>query len=190
MEQLKVMTIFGTRPEAIKMAPLVKQLKNEKNILSLLQDEGEGSRLLSKHRLFTVGRLDKNSRGLVILTSDGDLGQRLMHPSFAHRKIYEAKIKQKSYDENEVRNRFIQGVDIGRDQGIVSAEEVEHLGNKRFEITLTQGKKRQIRRMFEALGLTVADLVRTGVDGLKLGDLREGDWRHLTSEEVEKLKEN
>jgi pseudouridine synthase len=167
-----------------------REFKNEKNVLSLLQDGDEGSQLLSDHRLFSVGRLDKNSRGLVILTSDGDLGQKLMHPSFNHRKIYEVKIKQKNYDENEVKNRFTQGVDIGRGLGIVKAEKVEHLGSKRFEIVLTQGKKRQIRRMFEALGLTVSNLIRTGVDGLKLDDLPEGAWRYLTEEEVEKLRES
>jgi pseudouridine synthase len=167
-----------------------REFKNEKNVLILLQDGGEGSKLLSKHRLLIVGRLDKNSRGLIILTSDGDLGQRLTHPKFKHRKTYEVKIKQKDYDPKEVENRFTQGVDIGEEAGIVRAEKTSHLGNKRFEVVLTQGKKRQIRRMFNTLGLTVTDLVRVGVDELRLGDLKEGEWRHLTQEEIEKLKNN
>lgn len=167
-----------------------REFNNERNILSLLQDGGEGSKLLSEYRLLIVGRLDKNSRGLIILTSDGDLGQRLTHPKFKHRKIYEVVIKQKDYDGKEVENRFVQGVDIGEEAGIVKAEKATHLGNKKFEIILTRGKKRQIRRMFNVLGLAVTDLVRVGVDELRLGDLKEGEWRHLTQEEVEKLKEN
>lgn len=167
-----------------------RRFKGERNVLSLLCVNDEGKQILKKYRVFIVGRLDKNSRGLVLLTSDGDLGNRLMHPSFEQRKVYEATIKENKFDPEEVVNRFKQGVNIGKDIGIVWAENVRQLTNKKFEVVLSQGKKRQIRRMFETLNLTVADLARTGIAGLRLGDLKEGEWRHLTQEEVDKLKNN
>ncbi len=167
-----------------------KEFKDEKNVLSLLQNDKKNRQVLKENRVFIVGRLDKGSRGLILLTNDGDLGNKLMHPSFGHRKVYEVIIKENKFDPDEVINRFSQGVNIEEDMPIVWAENVKQLANKKFEIILGQGKKRQIRKMFEALNLTVTNLVRIGIDGLRLGDLKEGEWRYLTQEEVEKMKES
>jgi pseudouridine synthase len=167
-----------------------RRFKNEKNVLDLIREDDKGKKVLKENRIFIVGRLDKNSRGLVLLTGDGELGNRLTHPSFGHRKIYEATIKENKFDPEEIENRFRQGVNIKEETGMVWAESVKKIANKKFEIVLSQGRKRQIRRMFEALDLTVVDLVRIGIDGLRLGGLKEGEWRHLTPEEVDKLKNN
>lgn len=171
--------------------------KGEKNVFALLPvsfSEGQG-------KLFAVGRLDKESRGLVLLTNDGDLSQQLTHPKYGHEKIYQVRIntsgKQMAIDRNilsrenvsQIIKRFRQGVDIGEGDGIVRAKTIKYLKDNTFEIVLTEGKKRQIRRMFKSLRREVVDLMRIGIGKLQLGELKEGQWEHLSAEEVERLKE-
>jgi len=142
------------------------------------------------NRLFAVGRLDKNSRGLVLLTNDGSLTQDLTHPKFQHEKIYEVKIDEGIYKPETVIAKFKKGVDIGEDDGIVYAQNIQYLQNNLFIITLNEGKKRQIRRMFKTLGLEVEDLRRINLGGLTLGHLAEGNWAYLSPEEISRLKKN
>lgn len=156
-----------------------RNFPGEKNIFSLL-NRGE--------RLFVAGRLDKDSRGLLLITNDGELTQRLTHPSFQHDKVYEVRLREKFVDAATVIKRFRQGVEIGEGDGIVKAKEVKYLQNHLFIITLSEGKKRQIRRMFGALNLAVTDLRRVELSGLKLGNLAEGQWAILSPTEVQKLK--
>ena len=156
-----------------------RKFKGEKNIFDLVD---------IPERLFAVGRLDKDSRGLVLLTNDGDLTQRLAHPRFEHKKIYEVKIKGDIKNNGLIIKKLIGGIDIGEGDGIVRAKEVKYLQNNIFVITLSEGKKRQIRRMFRVLDLEVADLKRVDLAGLSLGDLKEGRWVYLNQEEINRLK--
>ncbi len=156
-----------------------RHFHNEKNIFDLVD---------SPARLFTVGRLDKDSRGLVLLTNDGDLTQKLSHPKFESEKDYEIKIRDEVINPELVIKKLLTGVDIGEGDGIVKAKRAKYLQKDLFVITLNEGKKRQIRRMFDTLGTRVIDLKRISLGGLTLGDLPEGRWDYLSEEEINKLK--
>lgn len=156
-----------------------KSFKSEKNIFDLVD---------IPERLFAVGRLDKDSHGLVLLTNDGDLAQRLAHPRFQHEKMYEVKVREEVKSPQAVMNKLMKGIDIGEGDGTARIKSVKYLQDRIFIITLTEGKKRQIRRMFAFIGLKVIDLQRIGLAGLGIGILKEGTWTYLSQEEVEKLK--
>ncbi|MFA4942118.1 MAG: pseudouridine synthase [Patescibacteria group bacterium] len=164
-----------------------RDFKEEKNVFDLLEG-------VEATRLFIVGRLDKNSRGLLILTNDGELSQQISHPKYESEKVYKVLVKTPDGDNlsdvqaSAMIAKFKKGVDIGDDDGVVFSKDVTYLDNNRFLMTLTQGKKRQIRRMFEAAGMKVSDLIRVEISGIKLGILEEGKWEYLTEEEVRKLK--
>lgn len=146
-----------------------RKFKDEKNVFDLVKHEG----------LIIVGRLDKDSRGLVLLTNDGDFAYRYTHPSFEIPKIYLVTIKDSGFDPESFIKSFKEGIDIGEGDGIAKAKDTKYLGNNKFEITLVQGKKRQIRRMFEKLGLKVIDLLRTQIGEYKLEDLKEGNYINI-----------
>ena len=156
-----------------------KKFKSEKNIFDLID---------IPERLFAVGRLDKDSHGLILLTNDGDMAQRLAHPRFQHEKMYEVKVREEVRKPQAVMNKLMQGIDIGEGDGTARIKSVKYLQDRIFIITLTEGKKRQIRRMFAWLGLKVIDLQRIGLAGLGIGILKEGAWAYLSQEEIEKLK--
>lgn len=154
-----------------------RHFKDEKNIFELID---------VPERLVVAGRLDKNSRGLVLLSNDGALVERLSHPRYGHEKEYEVTIRNQESGimNKEIEGQFRKGVEIGEGDGIVRAKRVEYLGKNKFRIILTEGKKRQIRRMFRAFDLHVTDLVRVRIGTIKLGNLPSGEWRHLTAGEV------
>lgn len=138
-------------------------------------------------RLFAVGRLDKDSRGLVLLTNDGELTQRISHPKFEHDKEYEVRIRDEVVNPELVIKKLLGGVDIGEGDGSVKAVRAKYLQNGLFRITLNEGKKRQLRRMFAVLGTRVDDLKRISISGLSLEDLPEGKWDYLSEKEVASL---
>ena len=156
-----------------------KKFKSEKNIFDLVT---------IPERLFAVGRLDKDSHGLVLLTNDGDLAQRLAHPRFQHEKMYEVKVREEVKNPQAVMNKLMKGIDIGEGDGTARIKSVKYLQDRVFIINLTEGKKRQIRRMFDFLGLRVIDLQRIGLAGLGIGILKDGSWVYVSKEEVEKIK--
>jgi len=171
------------------------KVKGEKNVFNIVETRSNASQA----RLHIVGRLDKNSRGLVLLTNDGELTQRITHPKFEHEKKYLVKVKNQesrikpalSLREHEVKSiikKFKSGINIDDGDGEVRAKEIKHLKNNSFEIILTYGKKRQIRRMFKQLGFEVVDLFRIEIAGLKLGNLQSGEWEYLAESEIKKLK--
>ncbi len=135
-------------------------------------------------RLFNVGRLDKDTTGLLLLTNDGDLAQRLMHPSYEKEKEY--LVTTVHPVESSHLDRLRRGVRL--EDGLSKFRSVEKLSLNKVKIVLTEGRKRQIRRTFQAIGLPVRDLHRTRVGNLILGNLAEGDWRDLTEEEVQALR--
>lgn len=155
-----------------------RHFAKEKNIFDLIDLD---------LRLFAVGRLDKDSRGLVLVTNDGDLTLKLSHPRFANEKDYEVKVKDEVINPELVIKNLLTGIDIGEGDGVVKAAKAKYLQNGVFIITLNEGKKRQIRRMFSKLGTQVVDLRRIGLDGLSLGNLPEGKWDYLTPQEVTAL---
>ena len=139
-------------------------------------------------KVHPVGRLDKNSEGLLIFTNDGELTQELTHPKFQHEKIYEVKVKGEITDLEKIKTNFLKGVILGGDKEVGHAKKVKYLQNKIFIITLSEGKKRQIRRMFDTCDLEVIDLRRIDLAGLKLDALPEGRWTYLSEGEINNLK--
>ena len=140
-------------------------------------------------RLYTVGRLDKDSEGLLFLTNDGTFSLRLTHPRYKMRKTYFVEV------EGELKNaeiaRLLKGV--RSDGEVLHAEEIFQVRaqgqDTELRLVLSEGKKRQIRRMMAAVGHPVKRLVRLAVGPIQLGNLATSQWRHLTHEEVRKLME-
>lgn len=141
-------------------------------------------------RIFPVGRLDKNSRGLLILTNDGDLAAKLLHPRFKIPKVYEVRANS-TLGEKELAE-FRQGIEIeGKKTAPAKIKELSiKVGAKQrvYEVVLKEGRKRQIRKMFEALGHKVTDLKRVQFGPIKLTQLKEGQWRKLTKQELISLR--
>ena len=139
-------------------------------------------------RLFPVGRLDINTSGLLLMTNDGDLANRLAHPSHQIDKRYLVKIRGQLTDEAKI--KLAQGVLL--DHGITAPARVEKVrtrgGHTWLELCIHEGRNRQVRRMCEALGYQVSRLVRIGYAFLTLGDLAPGQTRILTKPEVNRLK--
>jgi len=139
-------------------------------------------------RIFPIGRLDYNTSGLLLMTNDGDISQKLMHPSFELSKVYEATVEDEL--SNEAVSKLRNGVDIG---GFVTSPAGVKLLKKSknevtYMITIHEGKNRQVRRMFEVVDSKVIKLRRVALGALKLGDLAEGECRTLTEEEMEYLQ--
>ncbi len=135
-------------------------------------------------RVYPVGRLDYNTSGLLLFTNDGDTAQKLIHPKYEFEKTYTAVINGSLTDEqiSMLRN----GVDIG--DFITSPARVELVGSSHgqstFQVTIHEGKNRQVRRMFESVGSKVEVLKRIAYGKLKLGDLPVGHTRPLTEDEI------
>ena len=140
-------------------------------------------------RLFPVGRLDYDSEGLLLLTNDGELMNDLLHPSREVNKTYLAKVS--NHVDDDVLRRLRAGVSIdGRLTSPANARLVRHEAfDSLVMVTIHEGRYRQVRRMFEAVGHQVVQLKRVGFASVQLGDLPRGQWRHLTAEEVKRLKE-
>lgn len=135
-----------------------------------------------KH-LNPVGRLDKDSSGLLLLTNDGELAYRLTHPRFKINKIYHLVLSRALTDRD--RKNLQQGVQL--DDAMSAPCSIEYLDNKKVEISLHEGRKRQIKRMFAGLGYKVINLERIKEGVLSLDNLPRGKWRHLSKDEVRRL---
>ena len=134
-------------------------------------------------RIYPVGRLDKDSKGLLLLTNNGSLHHRLLHPSFDHEKEYIVELK-KSVTEKALR-RLGAGLPIMGTR--TRPAEITRLSHEIFSIILKEGKNRQIRRMVKKIGGRVQELKRIRVSNIKLGNLMEGNWRYLTEQEKKSL---
>lgn len=140
-------------------------------------------------RLYPVGRLDFDSEGLLLLTNDGDMMNSLLHPSHEVDKTYLAKVSNRVEEESIRRLRA--GVQL--DGRLTSPAHVRVVRYEAFDtvllVTIHEGRYRQVRRMFEAVGHQVVQLKRVGFGPIQLGDLPRGTWRSLTPNEIRKLKE-
>lgn len=136
-------------------------------------------------RIFPVGRLDKNSKGLILLTNDGALHHKLSHPSFNHEKEYIVKTRQPISDN--ALNRMTSGMII--DKVALRRACVSRIDANSFMIVLKQGINRQIRKMVRQTGNQVDSLLRTRIADIKLGQLKQGCWRCLSAKEVKSLSQ-
>ena len=136
----------------------------------------------------SVGRLDKPSEGLVLMTNDGALAHRLTHPRYGHEKVYDVTVEGRMADR--ALEQWRRGVML--DDRITAPAPIEVIDRSaeqtRLRIILREGRKRQIRRVAAALGHPVRRLIRERIGPLSLGELQPGEWRHLTEAEVRALR--
>lgn len=136
-------------------------------------------------RVFAVGRLDMDSEGLLLLTNDGEFSNKIIHPTNHIAKTYEVILKKEIYSEDV--EKLKQGVDIG---GYITRPAViEHMDSKKIIITIYEGKNRQVRKMFEAVGNKVINLKRVAIGKLKLEELKTSTYRYLTECDINKIFE-
>jgi pseudouridine synthase len=150
--------------------------------------ERDLSRFLPKGpRVFPVGRLDRDTEGLLLLTNDGELAHRLTHPSYAVEKEYLAEVD--GAPSNRQLGRLKRGVDL--DDGVARAVEARAAGGSKgrgaVRLVMVEGRKREVRRMLEAVGLPVRRLIRLRVGPVRLGRMRPGELRELEPEDVRAL---
>jgi len=176
-------------------APLYYALHKPAGVITTLNDPEHRpditpflARLGEKRRVFPVGRLDYNTTGLLLLTNDGDLALRLTHPRFGAKKVYRVKLSACPTEEELARLR--KGIRL--DDGMTAPARVRVVDrlkkNAWVEIELNEGRKREVRRMFEALGYFVEKLVRIRIGTVSLDDLPPGELRPLSQMEIKSLK--
>ena len=139
----------------------------------------------SSERLYPVGRLDYETTGLILSTNDGDLAHRLTHPSFEVPRTYRARIANAPINEPALRS-LREGVEL--DDGLTAPAKVRRVSSNLIELTIHEGRKHQVRRMFEAVGHPVRALERVAFGPLRLGGLDPGEHRALTAAEIERLR--
>ncbi|MBQ1906480.1 MAG: rRNA pseudouridine synthase, partial [Bacteroidales bacterium] len=151
----------------------------EKTVMDLMKD--------CTYRVFPVGRLDKSTTGVLMLTNDGEMAERLTHPSFDKKKIYQVildhDLKQEDFD------KILQGIELN--DGEIKADELEYIDEhdrRKLGIEIHSGKNRIVRRIFESLGYEVRALDRVYFAGLTKKGLKKGEWRYLTDSEVSILR--
>jgi 23S rRNA pseudouridine2605 synthase len=188
-----LITIDG-KPVSLKAeAAICLMLNKPPGVVSTVSDEKGRRTVLDilpqryrNPRLYPAGRLDRDTTGLLLLTNDGDLTYRLTHPKFEHEKEYLVHINGR-LDEEE-KKLFERGIYL--EDGMTSSatiSEVESSPPFHYSVTIHEGRKRQVRRMFEHLGHPVLALKRIRVGGLYLGDLEEGGVRRLSKKEISML---
>lgn len=197
----KIITQLGTKidpaKDRVEVGGVVVGLSARKIYLKLNKPRGYVSSCVSqrgesticdlirdvKERLYPVGRLDQASEGLMLLTNDGELANRLMHPRYEHEKEYlvTCLLPVSSYQLEQLKSG------IRLDDEKTRPARVVLTGHKELTIILREGKKRQIRRMMEAVGNKVKTLKRVRIKNIMLGDLKPGQYRPLTAEEIKNL---
>lgn len=154
--------------------------RGRKTVLDLISD--------TKERLFPVGRLDYNTEGLILLTNDGDFAYRCTHPKHELKKTYRALVR--GHLNEETLRALRDGILLDGQKTAESQINIlkKHGDSTVLEITIHEGKNRQIRRMFNAVECEVEDLKRTWIGGLELGDLELGQWRYLSESDLCKIE--
>jgi 23S rRNA pseudouridine2605 synthase len=153
----------------------------QKTVLDLLPPE------LRRLGLFPVGRLDKNTTGVLMFTNDGEMAERLTHPSYNKKKIYQVVLDHPLTEEDK--EKVLAGIELT--DGVVAADELEYIDardHRQLGIEIHSGKNRIVRRIFESMGYEVKALDRVYFAGLTKKGLKKGDWRYLTEGEVNILK--
>jgi 23S rRNA pseudouridine2605 synthase len=177
------------RPVALERRHVVFAVNKPAGYVSTARDPQNRptvvSLVSSRERLYPVGRLDADTTGLILLTNDGELAHRLTHPSFEVPRVYRAQVGRPPVRDEALR-ALRTGVEL--EDGRTAPAKVRRLAPDRLELTIHEGRKRQIRRMCEAVGHPVVRLTRVAFGPLGLGDLAPGAHRRLSRAEVERLR--
>ncbi|MBI4429552.1 MAG: rRNA pseudouridine synthase [Ignavibacteriales bacterium] len=167
-------------------------LNKPKDCITTVSDEKGRTTVMDyvhlKERIFPIGRLDRNTTGVLLLTNDGDLANKLMHPRFAMEKVYRVTVDKPVVDVHI--GMLKKGVKL--EDGIGKAKAVELIhgsGRMKLHVVLHEGRNREVRRMFERLGYNVKHLERISFSGITQSGLPRGRWRHLTRREVVHLRQ-
>ncbi len=168
-------------------------LNKPKGIISTTSDERGRKTVIDilpqkyqQTRLYPIGRLDRESTGLILLTNDGDFTYHLTHPKFERRKEYLVQVDGKLTTEEKM--QLEKGLDFGDGKTSPAKVKVVKLPPFNYSIIMHEGKKRQIRRMFASMGYRVLEIKRIRIDALTIDGLSEGDSRELTPGEIRSLK--
>ncbi len=137
-------------------------------------------------RIYPIGRLDRDSSGLLLLTNDGRLHNMLSHPSFDHEKEYDVLVSRPVPDE--ALDKMASGIHLLGSR--TRPAQIKRISPSQFRIVLKEGRNRQIRRMVEKVGNRVKELKRIRISNVRLGNLKEGHWRYLTEKEKKELLKN
>jgi len=190
----QVITVNGTRLE--------RPVSHEHRYIMLNKPRGFVTTMSDQHqrhcvaelienvgtRVYPVGRLDRQSEGLLILTDDGEMANRLMHPSYHVPKKYRVTVRGKLSADDQ--DRFATGIEL--EEGMTQPADIQIISESDersvYLITLKEGRNRQIRRMMEVLGFEIARLQRVRYGDLRLGNLPVGQWRDLDKKEIDALK--
>ena len=160
----------------------VRDERGRPTVMELVSDISE--------RIYPVGRLDVDTEGLLLMTNDGDFAHRILHPSHETQKTYIAWVEGRP--NQRAIQRLREGIEI--EEGTITSAKVNQIGKRegqtQFKVVIHEGKKRQIRRMFHAVGHDVVHLKRVGIGSLSLGRLSTGKYRPLTPAEIESLDRN
>lgn len=180
---------FATQPKHTYVI-----VNKPRGVLSSTEDELDQGRKTVRDliplpgHLYPVGRLDKESEGLMLLTNDGDLAHKLTHPRYGHEKTYHVVLLGEIHIEKV--NQWRQGVLL--EEKMTAPAKVEIIsrenGLSHLKIVMREGRKRQIRRIANLLGYEVRHLTRQKIGPLSLGSLKPGEWRHLTEQELKLLQ--
>ncbi len=170
-------------------------LYKPRNVLSAV--EGQAGRptvrdlIPLEGHLYPVGRLDFDSEGLILMTNDGDLTNRLTHPRYGHEKEYRVLLARRPDDQQLAVWRRGVVLEDGYKAATADVRFISTSGKGAWiRVTMGEGRKRQIREIGQLLGLPVVKIVRVRIGSLKLGSLKPRQWRHLTKDEVQNLKSN
>jgi 23S rRNA pseudouridine2605 synthase len=179
---------FDNKPVRPVDDTVVIALNKPKGVVSTAKDTHDRPTVVAlvgaKRRLYPVGRLDADTTGLILLTDDGDLANRLTHPRYGVPKVYRATVAKAPVKEEAI-ERLREGVEL--DDGKTAPALAKRIAPDKIELTIREGRKRQVRRMLEEVGHPVKSLQRVAFGPLKL-DLGEGAFRQLTKSEVERLR--
>ncbi len=181
-------------PLFAKPKPIYVMLNKPVGYVSTVSDPHADATVLDlvdeiKTRLFPVGRLDADSDGLLLLTNDGDFALKLTHPRYHVPKIY--RVRARGFVDKIAAEKLSQGIDLP--DGHTAPADLKYIEYDNsdqttvVEITMYEGRNRQVRRMFEAIGHPVRTLTRIGFGNLRMGLLNSGTWRNLKKEEIEDL---
>lgn len=184
-------TVHG-KPVALVEKKIYILMNKPKDAITTMSDEKGRTTVMdflkTKYRVFPVGRLDRNTTGVLLFTNDGDFANALLHPRYEIEKMYRVTLDKQITDADLKKLR--KGIELSDGPAKAKmAEVIEGSKRKKVLVTLSEGRNREVRRMFEALGYDVRQLDRVSFAGLTPLGVPRGKWRFLTQTEVRQLKE-